>query len=216
MTDSALAPVSRFRAALARPMARVLLVAVVAFALGGTTSLGQAFLVEEAASLANSVTGWTLPTVALVFITARSFTEAAVAGAVSFVALTVGYAVVSTLRGFPFDPTTWAVIGLLAGPVIGAATFALRRSPAEAAVGGGLLAGVLIGEGAYGLTVIADTTSPVFWWAAITVGGVLLVIVAALRLRDIRSTLVLVSLAGLTAVLFVVAYLALPAVFLLF
>lgn len=55
-----------------------------------------------------------------------------------------------------------------------------------------------------------------FWWAAITVGGVLLVIVAALRLRDIRSTLVLVSLAGLTAALFVVAYLALPAVFLLF
>lgn len=216
MTDSALAPVSRFRAALAPPMARVLLVAVVAFALGGTTSLGQTLLAEEAASLANSVTGWTVPTVALVFITARSFTEAAVAGAVSFVALTVGYAVVSTLRGFPFDPTTWAVIGLLAGPVIGAATFALRRSPAEAAVGGGLLAGVLIGEGAYGLTVIADTTSTVFWWAAITVGGVLLVIVAALRHRDIRSMLVLVSLAGLTAVLFVVAYLALPAVFLLF
>lgn len=213
MTDSALASLSRFRVALAPPMARVLLVGALAVALGGATSLGQTFLPEEAASLANSVTGWTLPTVALVFVTARSFTEAAVTGAVSFVALTVGYAVVSTLRGFPFDPTTWAVIGLLAGPVIGAATFALRRSPTHAAVGGGLLAGVLIGEGVYGLTAVAATTSPVFWWAAITVGVTLLVAVATLRLRDIRSTLMLVSVAGLTAALFVIAYLALPSVF---
>jgi hypothetical protein len=213
VTDSALELAPRFRVSLAPAAARVLLAAVVAVALGGATSLGQTFLPEEAASLANSVTGWTLPTVALVFVTARSFTEAAVTGAVSFVALTVGYAVVSTLRGFPFDPTAWAVVGVLAGPVIGAATFALRRSPMHAAVGGGLLAGVLIGEGVYGLTAIAATTSPVFWWAAITVGVALLVAVAALRLRDIRSTLVLASVAALTAGVFVVAYLALPSVF---
>ncbi|MGR0220863.1 DUF6518 family protein [Agromyces sp. ZXT2-6] len=213
MTDSTLELAPRFRVTLAPAAARVLLVGVVAVALGGATSLGQTFLPEEAASLANSVTGWTLPTVALVFVTARSSTEAAVAGAVSFVALTVGYAVVSTLRGFPFDPTTWAVIGLLAGPVIGAATIALRRSRMHAAVGGGLLAGVLIGEGVYGLTAIAATTGPVFWWAAITVGVGLLVAVAALRVRDLRSRLVLVSVAGLTASLFVVAYLALPSVF---
>ena len=36
---------------------------------------------------------------------------------------------------------------------------------------------------------------------------------AALRLRDLRSTLMLVSVAGLTAALFVVSYLALPTVF---
>jgi hypothetical protein len=213
VTSSTLELAPRFRVSLAPAAARVLLAAVVAVALGGATSLGQTFLPEEAASLANSVTGWTLPTVALVFVTARSFSEAAVTGAVSFVALTVGYAVVSTLRGFPFDPTAWAVVGVLAGPVIGAATFALRRSPMHAAVGGGLLAGVLIGEGVYGLTAIAATTSPVFWWAAITVGVALLVAVAALRLRDIRSTLVLASVAALTAGVFVVAYLALPSVF---
>jgi hypothetical protein len=213
VTDSALELAPRFRVSLAPAAARVLLAAVVAVALGGATSLGQTFLPADAASLANSVTGWTLPTAALVFVTARSFSEAAVTGAVSFVALTVGYAVVSTLRGFPFDPTAWAVVGVLAGPVIGAATFALRRSPMHAAVGGGLLAGVLIGEGVYGLTAIAATTSPVFWWAAITVGVALLVAVAALRLRDIRSTLVLASVAALTAGVFVVAYLALPSVF---
>jgi hypothetical protein len=215
VTDATLAHMIRFRVNLAPAAARVLLSGAVAVALGGATSVGQTFLPEEAASLANSVTGWTLPTIVLILVTARSYTEAAVIGAVSFVALTVGYAVVSTLRGFPFDPITWAVIGLFAGPVIGAATFALRRSPTEAAVGGGLLAGVLIGEGVYGLTAIAATTSPVFWWAAITVGVALLVAVAALRLRDIRSTAVSGSVAVLTAAIFVGAYLALPTALLL-
>jgi hypothetical protein len=125
----------------------------------------------------------------------------------------VGYAVVSTLRGFPFDPTAWAVVGVLAGPVIGAATVAIRGGRMPAALGGGLLGGVLIGEGVYGLTVVAATTSPVFWWASIVLGLALVVAVAMLRLRDIRSTIVLVSAAAVTAAAFVGAYLALGAVF---
>lgn len=213
MTVTALErPAPRLRLPLRSTAARLAVVAAAALLVGGATSVGQAFLPAEVASLANSVAGWTIPTVVLVFVTARSFTEAAVAGALSFVALTVGYAIVSSLRGFPFDPTTWAIIGLLAGPVIGAATFALRRSPVQAAVGGGLLSGILIGEGVYGLTVIAATTSPVFWWAAIVAGAALLVAVAALRLRGIRSRVVLVAVAAVTAVAFVFAYLGLPSV----
>ncbi|MBM7503768.1 DUF6518 family protein [Agromyces aurantiacus] len=213
MTDSALVPVTSFRVPIAPSAARILFVAAIAFALGGLTSVGQTFLPEDAASLANSTAGWTAPTALLVFSTARSFREAIPAGVVSFVALTLGYAVVSTLRGFPFDPTTWAVIGVLAGPVIGAAAFALRRGRMAAAVGGGLLAGVLIGEGVYGLTVVAATTSPVFWWASIVLGGVLVFVVAARRLRDIRSTMVIISAAAVTAASFVGAYLALGALF---
>ena len=79
-----------------------------------------------------------------------------------------------------------------------------------------MVAGILAGEGAYGLTVIADTTSPVFWWAMIAVGSALLVAVAALRLRDIRSTLVMATIAALTSGAFVVAYLGLPALTALF
>lgn len=213
MTVTALeGPAPRLQLPLPSAAARLAVVAATALLVGGATSVGQTVLPAEAASLANSVAGWTLPTVVLVLVTARSFTEAAVAGALSFVALTVGYAIVSSLRGFPFDPTTWAVIGLVAGPVIGAATFALRRSPMQAAVGGGLLSGILIGEGVYGLTVIAATTSPVFWWVAIAAGTALLVAVAALRLRGIRSRIVLVAVAAVTAVAFVLAYLGLPSV----
>lgn len=205
-------PTPRLRLPLPFAAARLAVVGIAALLIGGATSFGQTFLPAEAASLANSVAGWTVPTVVLVFVTARSFTEAAVAGALSFVALTIGYALLSSLRGYPFDPTTWAIVGLVAGPVVGAATFALRRSPMHAAVGGGLLAGILVGEGVYGLTVVAATTSPVFWWAAIAAGVALLVAVAALRLRGIRSRLVIVSVAALTAVAFVFAYLALPLV----
>ena len=192
--------------------ARLAIVVATALVLGGLTSFGQAVLPDELSSVANSVSGWTLPTVVLVLLTARSYGEAAVSGALAFVALTLGYAVVSTLRGFPFDPLTWGVIGLVAGPVVGAATFALRGRPTQAAVGGGFLAALLIGEGIYGLTVVADTTSPVYWWIVIALGAALLVALAV-RLRDIRPTVVLISVAALFAIAFVAAYRALPLVF---
>ena len=192
--------------------ARLAIVLAAGLALGGLTSLGQATLPDQVSSLANSVTGWTLPTIVLVLLTARSFGEAAASGALGFVALTIGYAVVSTLRGFPFDPLTWAVIGLIAGPVVGVATFALRGVPTRATLGGGLLAGLFLGEGVYGLTVVAATTSPVYWWIAIALGASLLIVMIA-RLRALRPTLALGTVATLTAIAFVVAYRALPLLF---
>lgn len=209
MTSTRIAPVARLTAPLP---ARLAIVVATALVLGGLTSFGQAVLPDELSSLANSVSGWTLPTVVLVLLTARSYREAAVSGALAYVALTLGYAVVSTMRGFPFDPLTWGVIGVVAGPVVGAATFALRGRPMQAAVGGGFLAGLLIGEGVYGLTVVADTTSPVYWWLVIVLGAALLVGLAV-RLRDIRPVVVLVSIAALLTVAFVTAYLLLPLVF---
>jgi hypothetical protein len=37
-----------------------------------------------------------------------------------------------------------------------------------------VVSGVLIGEGVYGLTVIADTTYPPYWWVQMAVGAALL------------------------------------------
>ncbi|HEX6956175.1 MAG TPA: DUF6518 family protein [Agromyces sp.] len=197
----------------ARPAAfRVGLVIAAAFALGGLTSLGQAVLPAEVASLANSASGWAVPTAALVLLSARGYVEAAVGAALGFVAMTVGYAVVSGWRGFPYDPTDWAIVGLLAGPVVGVAAHALRRGPMPSAVGAGLLAGILVGEGVYGLTVIAATTSPVYWWAVIGLGAAL-VLATAVRLRAVRSVLVLVLVTAVVAAGFLLAYTALPLVF---
>jgi hypothetical protein len=144
----------------------------------------------------------------LVLLLARSFPEAAVGGALSFVSLTIGYSVVSGWRGFEFDPTTWAVIGLAAGPVVGAAAHALRRGSILAAVGTGVLAGILIGEGIYGLTVISATTSPVYWWIAIALGTSLL-IGMLIRLRRGRATLTALGVAIVGAAAFPIAYLLL-------
>jgi hypothetical protein len=55
---------------------------------------------------------------------------------------------------------------------------------------------VLIADGVYGLTVVADTTSPVYWTGCL-VAGALLVLAAALGLRT--STTVALVLATTTA-----------------
>lgn len=191
---------------------RVAAVVAVAFVIGGLTSFGQALLPEGVASLANSASGWTVPTAVLVLLSARGYPEAAVGAALGFAAMTVGYAVVSGWRGFPFDPMTWAIIGLLVGPVIGVAAHALRRAPIPAAAGAGVLAGILVGEGVYGLTVVAETTSPVYWWAVIALGAAL-VVATAVRLRAVRPVLVLGVVTAVVAGGFLLAYAALPLVF---
>ena len=75
-----------------------------------------------------------------------------------------------------------------------------------AAVGIGAVSGVLIGEGIYGLTQIADTTYPPYWWGQIVVGSVLLVVMAWRRPRDKRSAALSLGVAALTAALFVLIY----------
>lgn len=188
---------------------RILFVVAVAFALGALTSWGQLLLPPETASLANSAGGWTIPTAILVLLLARSTPEAVIAGAAGFVALTLGYAVASGWRGFAFDPTTWAIVGMLAGPVIGWAAHALRGRGMRLALGTSVLAGVLVGEGVYGLTVVADTTSPVWWWIELGVGALTLA-VGALRVRPWGLALVALLGTVLVAAAFWSAFVLLP------
>ncbi|GAA1060029.1 hypothetical protein GCM10009573_14550 [Agromyces bracchium] len=188
---------------------RIVLVAAIAFVLGGLTSWGQLLLPPETASLANSAGGWTIPTAILVLLLARGYPEAAIAGGAGFVALTLGYAVASGWRGIAFDPTTWAIIGAFTGPVIGCAAHALRRRGMQLALGTSVLAGVLVGEGVYGLTVVADTTSAVWWWIEIAAGAAVLV-AGALRIRPWGLALVALTGTVLVAGLFWSAFVLLP------
>jgi len=112
----------------------------------------------------------------------------AVLGMVSFVLLVEGYRLVSGWRGFDYgEPFTgmFTIIGLLAGPVVGAAAALVRRRrELWRAVGIAPVASVLVGEGVYGLTVVGDTTSPVYWIAQLVIGIVLtLVVIARARMR---------------------------------
>ena len=170
----------------------VLGVAVVSLVLGAVTSWAQGSLPDAWAPLANSPSGWAAMTALVVMAFRPTLRWGAVFGAVSFLCLVLGYTLASELRGLAYDPTLWGAIGLVTGPFIGAAAAgAASTRSLPVALGSGVLAGVLVADGIYGLTVVADTTSPVYWTTALVL-GLLLVLATPLRLRAVAPIAVMV------------------------
>ena len=166
-----------------RPFLASLAVVVASLALGALTSWAQGVLPYALASSANSASGWTVLTVLLVVAARPSPARGAVLGAASFVALVLGYTAASELRGLAYDPLLWCVVGVVAGPFVGAAAAALVGARAvPAALGAGVLAAVLVADGVRGLTVVRASTSPVYWSLCL-VAGAALVVAAVARLR---------------------------------
>ena len=190
-------------------MLRSALVVVVAFVLGVVTAYAQGWLPEEMGSLANSAGTWT-PVAFALSLVATSAWLAALFGSASLLALLAGYVVGAQVQGLPSSTTTilfWGAAVLFAGPVLGLSAFWIKtRRDLLAAAGVGAVSGVLIGEGIYGLTRIADTTSPPYWWAEIVVGLILLLAVAWRRLLGIRAVAVAGGVALVTAATFVLVY----------
>ncbi|MDZ5663608.1 DUF6518 family protein [Nocardioides sp. S-58] len=170
--------------------------------LGGLTSWAQGVLPDALAPFANSPSGWTLLTVLVVATARPSLGAGAALGVASFVSLVLGYTAASELRGLSYDPVLWGVVGVVAGPVVGAAAAAVvDRRPVVAAVGAGVLAGVLVADGIYGLTVVGGSTSPVYWTLCL-VAGCALVGTTAVRLRSPAAAAgVVASAAAATGVL---------------
>ena len=170
--------------------------------LGAATSWAQGVLPDALESFANSPSGWTLLTVLMVVAVRPPVALGAVLGVLSFVSLVLGYTVASEVRGLSYDPLFWSVVGVVAGPFVGAAAAVLvGRHVIGTALGAGALAGALIADGIYGLTVVAGTTSPVYWVLCL-VGGVALVGVVAVRLRTRVAVVTLLATAVVaTAVL---------------
>lgn len=165
----------------------LLAVAATSVMIGGVTSFAQGFLPEVMASAANSVSGWTLPTALMVWLTARHAAFAAVLGPTSFVGLVLGYTIASDLRGLFYSPVLWGAVALLAGPIVGIAACWLRQTGWRAALGAGVLGGVLIGESCYGLTVVAATTHWFYWVAVALIGLALLAVVLVRRVSRFRD-----------------------------
>ncbi len=179
-----------------------LLVIAASLVLGGLTSYGQTYLPFELTSFANSAGGWTILTFGLIGGARLRPLPAAVLGAVSFVLLVEGYRIVSGLRGYsyaePFQDT-WTIVGLVAGPVVGLSAALLRGTwTAWKPLAASPIVAVLVGEGIYGLTVVAQTTSPVYWVIEIVLGVALLVAaIVSARPRVVPSLLgALVAAAG--------------------
>ena len=155
-----------------------LVVVAASLVLGGLTSWGQAVLPDALVSFANSAGGWTILTFGLIWLSRVRLPIAAVLGAVSFVLLVEGYRIVSGWRGYyyaePFQDT-FTLVGLLAGPVVGLSAALMRSGPAAwKPIAAAPIAAVLIGEGIYGLAIVAASTSPVYWIVQIVLGVALL------------------------------------------
>lgn len=159
-----------------------LVAAAAALVLGGLTSFAQGFLPDAVQPLANSVSGWTLLTVLVLWWLPTRAWVTSVLGAACFVLLTVAYALVSTARGSYYSPVLWAAVGVVAGAFVGlAVAWARRRGvPRTAALGLGFLTGILLGDGISGFVRVRDTTGW-FYWVAVAAGAVAWVGFSAVR-----------------------------------
>jgi hypothetical protein len=187
--------------------ARAAVVAAASFLFGALTFFAQGFLPDAVRSFANSASGWTLVTVLLLTAVRAGPAAAVLLGATSFVLLTLGYSAAAQLRDLFYDPTLFALVGVVVGPFVGVATSWLRAvHPWQAALGTALLAGIGVGEARFGLTTVADTTSPVYW---VLIGAAALALLVAMLVHRIRGVLwKLLAVVGtcLTAAAFVVSY----------
>lgn len=178
--------------------ARVVMVAAASVLLGGLTFFAQGFLPGWFTSFANSASGWTVLTAVLIGVAALQPWVSMVSGAVSFVLLTLGYSWAAALSGLYYDPMLFSIIGILVGPFVGLAAAWLRARGLRAALATAALAGVGVGEGIYGLTVVAGSTSPVYWTVIGVAGVALLTIMLVRRIRGRMP--VMCAVAGTVAI----------------
>jgi hypothetical protein len=148
------------------------------FLVGGLSSLGQQYLPSWINSLCNSAGGWSAFVFLLVWLSRGRPLLAALLGLVAFEVMLEGYSVVSGLRGYyyamPFS-TVYAGAALVAGPMLGiGASLSRYGSRAWRIAGVAVLSAVLMGEGAYGLLWLLDSTSPVYWALELVAGATFL------------------------------------------
>jgi hypothetical protein len=142
---------------------------------GALSSLGQQYLPDWLRSLANSAGGWSAFVFLLVWLSRGRPLLGALLGLVAFEVMLEGYGVVSGLRGYfyaaPFS-TLYAKAALVAGPLLGVAASLTRYGTRPwRLIGVAMLSVLLMGEGAYGLVRLLDSTSPVYWTIELVAGA---------------------------------------------
>jgi len=192
----------------------------IALAAGAITPFAQQYLPEWLSSLANASGSWTMIGLLAVYVSRARGLLAAVLGATALVLLNEAYSAVSSARGYPYVggfASQWTYVALVAGPIVGLAASWLRWSrpnPLLVALAVAAPSAVLIGEGIYGLTLIADSTSPVYWCLQIA-GGVAFVTIVAVRMLRSREYIALAAALTLTGAALFLAFYSwwLPALF---
>lgn len=174
-------------------------------ALGGGLTLGvvTALLQGDLGvmdPLVNSAGSWCIVAAVLAVRTHRQVLAAAI-GATTLWSLLGGYLLATVARGLSMQTAFvlfWAACGTVGGPIIGVgASWARHMTGWRASLGVAAVAGLLLGEGAYGLTTVADTTGATYWVLEMVAGVGLLGTWMALRRPPARMA----TSAGVAAVL---------------
>jgi hypothetical protein len=186
----------------------IVLVVIASLVLGAATFFAQGVFPDVISSFANSASGWTLVTVALVWLLHQRTWASAVLGLIGFVGLVAGYTVAAELRGIHYGPLVFGIIGVVAGPFVGIAASWLHREAYRAASAAAVLAGIAIGESVYGLTMIAATTSPFYWILIGALGTALLAAVLIRRVNRPATRILAIAATATIATAFCAAYTA--------
>ena len=190
--------------------AGALLVLVVAVGLGALTELGQSWLPQSTASLANSGGSWAAVAFVLALL-ATGTGRAVLWGLLGLAGLVGGYYTTAILRHVAESPGSirfWMLAAVIAGPLLGlAASWVRRGSPVAAALGAGAAAGLLGGESYYGLTAIAGSTSSLYWTIQLAIAVALLISLDAWRVREPAPIILSVVTAGVVGALTALVYL---------
>jgi hypothetical protein len=132
---------------------------------------------------------------------ARRWRVAAGLGLVVSYALLQGYAIVSTLRGFPdsYGPGNfYFIVAMLTGPVLGLAGLAWH-SPVGAcrAIGAAIVVAVMVGDGIWHLLRVVETTGWLYWVLSIVIGVSLLAWATLRRLDRLQHRVLAVVLSAI-------------------
>lgn len=166
----------------------LLLAIVVGGAIGALTAYGQEWLGDSTGSLANSAGPWSLTAFGVARWNRRVL-PAVAAAAVTLACCELGYAIATEIRGGSNSQATvvfWLTAAVLAGPPLGIAAAWSRGTGLLRSVGFAVVGGVLLGEGLYGWTTVADTTDWRYWAVETVLGAAIIVAIAAFAIRKRR------------------------------
>jgi hypothetical protein len=172
--------------------ARLALAVVIGLAAGGATEWSVPHLPFSLEPLGNTAAPWVLVAFA-VALTARRMGESLTLAVVTLLALVLGFYMVEASRGWGVSRhqvVLWCVASVAIGPLVGVAAGWLRHAgPRTAALGAGVLGGLLAGEAVWGLTGLRFSSPADYWHVQFALGvGLAVGLTLWRRRRDLRAS----------------------------
>ena len=167
------APTSLLAFARSGMAARLALAVVIGLAVGAATEWSVPHLPFSLEPLGNTAAPWILVACALA-LTAHRMGGSLMLAVVTLIALVLGFYVAEAYRGWPVSRHQvefWFAASVAIGPLVGLAAAWLRHSGRTmAALGAGVLGGLLAGEAVYGLTKLRFSSPAGYWRVQLALG----------------------------------------------